>query len=349
MVQLFWGEQVPLSYLTAVFDTDAVDLFDQLATREGYLWHLGCLDYAQTPRPWERHTWLRLLGICLALCCAISFLTMRAILKKVLPPMQDSSLVQLPSSTSRTTRGHGPHDDVLWANTVTRISVARCSFLSEVLLCYLLFALPLIASHHMVTRHALSLDDHMNAEQLAEMVLIRGVVERYERLLPPEDLYTEDLHKVRFQSFWDFVSYPEFSELHEVMGRKKGELDTLADKLLMNPANQRASHLSKVLADRKKFGGMVRHMNTPYDEWIAQTRHMTRDFAELAAVLREMLEQRDSKKEKAGSYGAAAAYFRNHVGPKPQALDHKHIKNGRQEDFALAFEEEDFGPALSDR
>ncbi|CAD7970749.1 unnamed protein product [Amoebophrya sp. A120] len=71
-LQLVWGEAVPLSYVTAIFDTEerSANVYANPILQDGYQWHIGCFDYTLTEpdraRPWDRMVWARLLCLLLA-------------------------------------------------------------------------------------------------------------------------------------------------------------------------------------------------------------------------------------------------------------------------------------------
>ncbi|CAD7922341.1 unnamed protein product [Amoebophrya sp. A120] len=194
-VQLFWGENVPVSYLTAIFDpVDAIGVTDSKPLFEAKLWQIGCLDYATSPRPWNRIVWLRLVFLCGSWVFGLLFVALKIPLNKAFHPRDEEE-----DSARTTGSAHFfffpeikdedqdkkdavvaacvPRSPVLPLDTNAfykflfdtkkkRVTYARASFTMEVLGAYCIFFLPVLAAYDHALRGFFGWRANSNADDV---------------------------------------------------------------------------------------------------------------------------------------------------------------------------------------
>ncbi|CAD7962180.1 unnamed protein product [Amoebophrya sp. A120] len=336
-LQLFWGENVPLTYLTAISDPTVVDLFDNFLTRRGYLWHSGCLDYQTSPRPWEPITWARLLVLCVAVVSGVglSFLQLVLFVFRARSEQHDSPPPAATSSArpewrrtsdvieNRVSAEHQEEQDLFspehkkisededavaaerrfFRKEKCRRHLARCSFVFELLLCYCVFALPLLASwqvNHTGAFHAFDSGD-MDTEEFVEMVLVRPLVEQYAQALPSSSLYTKKDAEVQLHTFWDSVPYPELQEQLESLSTRMHDIQHLACAALQNEHNFRTNTLVLDLSRRPKHA----HSQIWRGRSLVRVRE---DFQTLSEHVKTMEEEAAEARTDAGSSRAETGH-----------------------------------------
>ncbi|CAD7939854.1 unnamed protein product [Amoebophrya sp. A120] len=206
-IQLFWGENVPVSYITAVFDSNATAFGTEavasreLTPRSLQAYHVGCIDWTTSPRPWDLFVWLRL---CTLLTTLLAGLTLA-------PIMFHRSLAVSGSCRQR--------ESVLFKSKKNRLRVARLSFALEVFASYGVFLLPLLAAY----QQSLTLKFDNNSFFTEEVAW--PAYRKLTRILPPEKLYLEEsvpfdttndldatgpdvLQEMEMFSAWDMVPFP---------------------------------------------------------------------------------------------------------------------------------------------
>ncbi|CAD7949392.1 unnamed protein product [Amoebophrya sp. A120] len=251
-VQLFWGENVPLSYLLVIFNsrvptnfdfwsTDAQDAssFGGLDFMEPHAWHGGCIDYEAEPIPWNRWAYVRLVVLVAAWVLGFLFLSCMFLLSVLDAPGAPAKDVVRGLSLLRT----------LKVRLRTKKRMARATFSFEILFMYCLFALPLLSAYSRL--HDLSSGCFLRANNTSctnwvDEFLAPVTFHRMLDFVPPEKLYLrgetrEEREKMTRLSYFDFAAWP--AAAFETFTANTGPslrifaYQDLATELKLNPHN----------------------------------------------------------------------------------------------------------------
>ncbi|CAD7968502.1 unnamed protein product [Amoebophrya sp. A120] len=159
------GLKIYNSLRTTSAQHDVYDVPHEEIFRDPYLWHIGCLDYETSPRPWETVTWLRLVVIAwtwlMGSCLFFQQFLIYANYELKITWIQNSRAF-------RTLKD--------------RIRTARSSFVFEMLVCYAIFFLPILAGYHNAaygTFYGTHKGFDRNPQDFAMQTMTREAVLRY--------------------------------------------------------------------------------------------------------------------------------------------------------------------------
>ncbi|CAD7955245.1 unnamed protein product [Amoebophrya sp. A120] len=253
-VQLFWGENVPLSYLFVIFNSRVPTNFNFWSTeaqdassfggqdlREPHAWHGGCIDYEAKPIPWNRWAYVRLVVLGVAWVLGLFFMScgiLLAVLDAPCAPAQvkDAGVRCLSILT-------------LKVRLQTKKRLARTSFILEIIFMYSLFALPPLSAYSRLydsTSGGFLRTSNNSCTNWVDEFLAPVTFHRLLDFVPPEKLYLrgetrEEREKMTRLSYLDFAAWPAVA--FETVTANTGPLlrifayQDLATELKLNPHN----------------------------------------------------------------------------------------------------------------